>query len=195
MDFKGILVQLCKVPALNARFINTLSFLEYVGARKILKSQHESLVTYRLINHMLEELRHAQLLKRVALKMSDGKLETYSDDHLLCGQEARRYIQTVDFAPEIEVPWLNYLLTTLMLEERANLIYPDYEPLLAQAGFPGVLKAIVTEEDVHLRDVIRNLGRETSISAYQLNRLREIESEAFQRFADSIEAEITATAR
>jgi hypothetical protein len=190
MDFKTSLTQLIGFPSLHARFVNTLSLLEYIGARKILKSQQTDSITAEVLAHMSEELRHAQVLKKVALKLSGGELTTYSDHHLLCPQEAKTYIQTVDFAAVESLgsqnSWLNYLYTTLLLEERANELYPWYDTVLSKLGFPGILKAIVKEEDAHMRDVLRNLSKENSVTASKLAKLRLIEQEAFALFMEAV---------
>jgi hypothetical protein len=177
----------------HARFANTLSLLEYIGARKILKSQREGSVTAELLAHVSEEVRHAQALKRVALKLSDGALEGYGDDELLAGDEARAYIQAVDHTPLLEGEgsrdsWESYLYTTLLVEERANRIYPLYGPILSRAGFPGVMKGILKEEEAHLGDIRANLG--SRLEALEPLRLRE--EAAFNAWWTQVEA-LTAT--
>ena len=51
-------------PAIHARFINTLSRLEYVGARKLMKSQDSSGLDRETLQHLVEETRHAWMLKK-----------------------------------------------------------------------------------------------------------------------------------
>lgn len=190
MIYQEVLQQIVKFPAVHARFMNTLSFLEYVGARKILKSQIADTITFQVLAHAAEEIRHAQVLKKIALKLSQGELDSYSPDQLLCGFEASCYIQTLDRAVEKELgeknPWLNYLYTTLLIEERANQVYPYYEPLLAECGFPGVLKAIVREEDHHLKEIEDELKDAEGIAESRLNLLREIEKKAFHQFISAV---------
>jgi hypothetical protein len=187
-SISGTLTRLAAQPELHARFVNTLSLLEYIGARKILKSQKESRITAELLSHVAEEIRHSQALKRVALKLSGGELEGYSQDELLCGSEARAYIQAVDHTPLLpgepsRDAWTSYLYTTLLIEERANRIYPLYEPILAEAGHPGVLKAILREEESHLADIRASLE---AAHAPELEPLREREEAAFRAWWDAI---------
>lgn len=174
---------------LHARFVNTVSLLEYIGARKILKSQKESRMTAELLAHVAEEIRHAQALKRVALKLSDGKLESYSQDELLAGSEARAYIQAVDHTPLLggepsRDEFTSYLYATLLIEERANRIYPLYEPILAEAGFPGVLRGILQEEEAHLHDIRQDIE---ASGAPELAPLREREEIAFLAWWSAVE--------
>ncbi|MEO5970724.1 MAG: hypothetical protein ABIQ95_12425 [Bdellovibrionia bacterium] len=198
-NFEKTIAQLETNPELHARFLNTLSLLEYIGARKILKSQKEEKISSQILAHAAEEIRHAQTFKKLALKMSSGKLSTYSEDHLLCGKEAREYFQSLDQAVHAEIgedSYTNYLFTTLLIEERANQIYPIYEPVLARAGYPGVLKAIVKEEDSHLKDILTSLqeqGREQkkdrpSMSVDKMIELRMLEAAAFEKFISTVHA-------
>ena len=56
-------------PAIHARFINTLSRLEYVGARKLMKSQDSSGLDRETLQHLVEETRHAWMLKKLACRL------------------------------------------------------------------------------------------------------------------------------
>jgi rubrerythrin len=208
-NFEKTITQLEANPELHARFLNTISLLEYMGARKILKSQNEDKISAQTLAHTAEEIRHAQTFKKLALKMSAGKLTSYGEEHLLCGEEAKEYFQAIDQAVHNETgadPFTNYLYTTLLIEERANQVYPIYEPILARAGYPGVLKAIIQEEDTHLKEILTSLqeqgkGKEkpspqaqsaagsakaASISVDKMIELRMLEAAAFEKFISSV---------
>jgi len=202
VGFETAVAQLEANPALHARFLNTLSLLEYMGARKILKSQREEKISAQVLAHAAEEIRHAQTFKKLALKMSSGNLSSYSEDHLLCGKEAKEYFQTLDKAVHDEIgedAFANYLYTTLLIEERANQVYPVYEPVLARAGFPGVLAGIVKEEDAHLREILTALQAQASqqsaaspqsvlsvISVDKMIEFRMLEAAAFEKFVSHV---------
>lgn len=200
LNFKSWVNRLDGIPEQSAKFVNTLSLLEYMGARKIVKSQHAASISFELMAHISEEIRHAEILKKLALKMSDGKLTTYSDEHLLCGSEARAYIQTVDRAAEElfgtkkskEVPksprasWLNYLYTTLLLEERAKQIYPHCGALVEKQGFQNVFKGILKEEDRHLSAVSQEMGVAKEVTPQILDTLKRAEYRAFDQFLLSL---------
>lgn len=175
----------------HAKFVNTLSLLEYIGARKIIKSQNEADISIDLLAHAAEEIRHAQMLKKIALKMSEGKLDSYQEEHLLCGNAGRAYIQAIDHGVEAEMtttnPWTNYLIATLLIEERANVLYPFYETILAECGHPGILKAIVREENAHLRDILNYLEKQNPKNLPSLEKLRGLEERAFSKFMEAIE--------
>lgn len=198
MDFEELLRKIVARPRLNARFANTLSLLEYVGTRKILKSQRQDAITVELLAHIAEEIRHAQLLKRLALRLSDGELATYDEPHLLQGREASRYFQTVDHAAarvglqrglphDPEDAWRTYLYTTLLIEERASRAYPPYERLLDPLGHGAVIRAILADERHHLADVLGHLG---ALDSQGLDHLRDIEASAFSEWMVAVEGEI-----
>jgi hypothetical protein len=193
--FEGLLIALAARRDAHARFLNTLSMLEYMGARKILKSQRAEEISFEILSHAAEEIRHAQALKRIALKLGDGRPETYSDEHLLSGPEARRYFQAIDHLPGMEgeqlSPSQSYALTTLLIEERAIRVYPIYERVLAAVGFPGVLKGILQEEDRHLAEIREALTGSRGLSAERVARARTIEEQAFGRWERAIEAELS----
>ncbi|HLG20228.1 MAG TPA: hypothetical protein VI895_10505 [Bdellovibrionota bacterium] len=178
----------------HARFVNSLSFVEYIGARKILKSQHADNFSFELLSHVAEEIRHAQVLKRLALRMSDGLVTSYRPEHLLAGQEAEAYIQAIDHAVEQEIGgeqhWKNYLLTTLVVEERAKSFYSEYETVLARCGYGGILAAIVREEEGHLKKMYSWLSADQLGYEYLLGKLRKREQSAFEIFLRSAANEI-----
>ncbi len=195
LEFYDFLREIAKTPHLHARFLNTLSLLEYMGSRKILKSQRAESITLELLSHTAEEIRHAQTFKKLALKVGEGKVESYAQEHLFCGAEAAAYFQTIDQSAAQHLghpdPWTNYLLTTLLIEERANQIYPFYEDVLASVGYPGHLKLIVREENSHLQDITARIEEITPLTPALLTELRAIEGAAFTRFTASLRKELS----
>jgi hypothetical protein len=189
-SFEEVLSKLGNRVDLHARLINTFSLLEYIGARKIVKSQVDRKMNLELLNHIAEEVRHAQILKHLALKLSEGQFDTYGDDHLIAGSEGRAYIQIVDRSVEEALPkkdeWANYLMTTLLIEERAMKIYPIYDEYLKKFTVTGKLTSIVRDEDKHLQFVIESLKKNYPEIDFLLNRLREIEEQTFSQFMTAI---------
>jgi hypothetical protein len=200
-DILPLLEALSRDPARHARFLNTLSLLEYIGVRKILKSQPAAGLTAEMLEHILEEARHAAILKRLALRVGGPAMADYAAPALLCGEEARRYIQTLDRGAELDLketgfpaaaaPPVNYLYTTLLIEERAGRVYPVYEPVLAAIGLGGVVAGIVREEEGHLSAVSRRLVREDPGHPTRLERLRRTERRAFAALWRALQREVS----
>ena len=196
VDWKETLILLTKYPSLHARFLNSLSLVEYIGARKIIKSQNETALTAQVLSHVNEEIRHAQIFKQLVLRMSKGELTSYSEEHTLCKNLATSYIQNVDQDVANLLnhsnSWFNYLATTLLVEERANEVYPIYEDILSQIGFKGFLKKIVLEEKSHLEDIKELLKDQKGFSVDDWKYLKCQESQYFSNFIQGILREVDA---
>lgn len=190
IDWKLILKEVVSRPELHARFLNTLSLLEYIGARKIMKSQEESQITPTVLAHMTEEIRHAQVLKKLALKVGGEAVRSYAEESLLCGREGREYIQGIDLKAcallSEKNPWQNYLVTTLIVEERAQSLYPYYDELLIPLGLGGPLKAIYREEEEHLTQVLSALKMAGGLTETQVDLVRQEEKVRFDAFFTAV---------
>jgi hypothetical protein len=171
-------------PDLQARFLNTLSLLEYTGARKILKSQPEETMSLELLAHASEELRHAKTLKRVAERLSGGRVQGYSDAETLCGSEARAYFQGLDRDVEARLKSgsarENYLLTTLLIEERALWAYPKIMDSLPGDWILGAGRSILADEERHLKSICDELESRGPTYRQVTDRLRSIETSLFE---------------
>ena len=89
-------VKIVAEPALHARWLNTFSYLEYVGFRKIVKSQRAEYLTAAILGHACEEGCHALSLKKLAVKLGGAEFDSYSPEVLLCDEEAKTYFQELD---------------------------------------------------------------------------------------------------
>ena len=192
LTFEDLLPSLLEKPQLHARMINTFSLLEYIGTRKILKSQDAGSITLSLLSHIQEEIRHAQMLKKLALNLSQGELTSYREEHLLCGKEAKEYFQTIDRESEKRIKasgkFQNYLLTTLLIEERAKKIYPVYGKALESLGYAAVIRAILKDEENHLKEVSEEFQspQGPDSATFSLEELRTLEEAGFQRYLQAM---------
>lgn len=198
-DWKKTLAQIVDNPEIHGKFLNTLSMLEYIGARKIMKSQDETNITPTVLGHIVEEIRHAQIVKKLAIKVGGSSLKTYEESSLLCGQEGRDYIQSIDKKAEEVLgqknSWANYLLTTLIIEERAQEIYPLYDELLKPLGLSGPLKAIFREEEEHLEQVTHLLKTQTKCTEEMFEEVRSVEKHYFENFFAEIQKQLREMAK
>ena len=99
-SLEALFRRIARIPKLHARFLNTIAMLEYIGARKIMKSQEDVEFDLELLSHVAEESKHAWLVKRLATRVDAEAAATYGPDHLLCKQEAEGYMQAIDSAAE-----------------------------------------------------------------------------------------------
>ena len=63
-----ILEKVTSEKALHSRWLNTLSYLEYIGTRKILKSLPAHIFGKVFLEHVNEEARHSLFFKNLAQK-------------------------------------------------------------------------------------------------------------------------------
>ncbi|MCB1050712.1 MAG: hypothetical protein KDC71_08930 [Acidobacteria bacterium] len=162
-QFNDFLNRVVAEDALHARFLNTISLLEYIGARKMAKSLPQRGFDGQMLAHLSEEARHALVFKRWAERLN-GQPMDFSAHQLLASKPAQRYIQAIDRQAQICAcqlglnPAETYWLATWMIEVRAMWAYPRYQAVLKQNGHgPGriSLAAIIREEQSHLRDMGR----------------------------------------
>jgi hypothetical protein len=146
---------------LHARWLNTFSYLEYVGFRKIVKSQRAEVLTAAILGHACEEGRHALGLKKLAIKLGGAGFDSYASETLLCGGEAEAYFQNLDqfcdeaFAdrPAEERAKLAYCYVTWLVERRALDVYGIYKHALGDSDIARKLGGLLAEETKHLADV------------------------------------------
>lgn len=152
---------------LHAKWLNTLSYLENCGARKIAACEHPTLVKEEMLKHAAEEFRHAHYLKRQMQKLSVDSMPTYSLSHMLGGMatlhylssldlQTSRYLKTLGFSNR-EIRERAYLLVTYAIELRAEALYPIYDAILRKANSRIAVKSILLEEKEHLNEIKEGL--------------------------------------
>jgi hypothetical protein len=158
---EGLIGVVVADPALHARWLNTFSYLEYVGFRKIVKSQRAEVLTAAILGHACEEGRHALGLKKLAVKLGGAQFDSYAPEVLLCGEEAEAYFQDLDQAcdeafadrSEAERGTLTYCYVTWLVERRALDVYQIYKSALGESEIARKLGGLLAEEAKHLADV------------------------------------------
>jgi len=184
---------------LHARWLNTLSYLEYIGFRKIVKSQVADVLDLNTLGHAVEEGRHALLLKKLAVKKGGLQFNTYAAERLLCGEEAGEYFQALDRACECHlasdstskpVARLMYLYVTWLIELRALSVYGIYQESLTERGMQPPLNSLLGEEDRHLAEVEMELLKLDPSFTDRSKELRAIEEKLSQKFILAMSQEI-----
>ncbi len=151
-----VLRRICEDRALEARWLNTVSLMEFVGARKISRTVADRHPSREVLQHLADETRHALAFKQLACDVAGGEVTEY-----LCPEAAATYFQTLDRAL---AEWarallgrddvqLNYLLTTTMIELRAMQIYPMLKAASKHPNVREELGRVVVEEQSHRREI------------------------------------------
>ena len=196
---EALIDTIMKDPRLHARWINTFSFLEYVGFRKIVKSQRAEALNATILTHAVEEGRHALRLKKLAMQIGGPAFETYAADTLLCGEKAEDYFQSLDhqceaqFAEygESERARLTYLYVTWLIERRALEVYGLYRSALAGTEIARSLDGLLTEEIGHLRQVESELAISDPQHASRAPLVTDLETGLYENFLAALASVLT----
>lgn len=168
MKFKDNLIDILKDNTLHARWLNTLSFMENAGARKISASEDREKVNLIILKHAAEEHRHAYYLKKQIAKLGEGLCENYQDQYLIAPKASKYYLNNLDVQvckylknslglKSNDLKFAAYLLVTYAIELRADELYPVYQDALTAAESKVTVKSIILEEEGHLEEMIHQL--------------------------------------
>ncbi len=174
-EIVGLIQQIVAHPTLHGLWLNTLSYLENCGARKIASCEHPTLVKEEMLKHAAEEFRHAFYLK-TQLNRVGASYEDYRSPHLLGGWAAyhylnaldlktSRYLKTLGMTP-YQIKQLAYLLVTYAIELRAGELYPLYQSALKQSHSKVQVQSILLEEKEHLQEMEQELSLVPSSPLY-----------------------------
>ena len=145
-----ILNNIVEQPERETEWLELLSLLEYVGARKLFKSVPFHEITATTLKHMHEEAQHAYLLKRVASDLCQSDRSWRNNPLFDVGYW---YLDGVDkevtqLSLELGLP--PYALVTAVIEERALVVYPPYLERTRNPAVQRVIRQIMTQERSHL---------------------------------------------
>src|SRR4029078_13371782 len=96
MDMKIFLKKVIADEVMHAKWLNTLSYLENCGARKIAACEHPTLVKKEMLKHAAEEFGHAHILKKQMQRITTDSFEDYSLHLLLGGIHSLHYLSSLD---------------------------------------------------------------------------------------------------
>ncbi|MBA3722268.1 MAG: hypothetical protein H0W88_07695 [Parachlamydiaceae bacterium] len=154
---------------MHAKWLNTLSYLENCGARKIAACEHPTLVKEEMLKHASEEFRHAFHLKKQIERIPSLSLDDYSIHNLLGDYASLHYLHALDIktcrylSEEVKlqknkVKETAYLLVTYAIELRADELYRIYDEVLKTANTKVTVKSILLEEKEHLNEMILGIS-------------------------------------
>lgn len=168
MQIQSILENIVGDNVLHSKWLNTLSYMENAGAKKISASEHKEQVNLIILKHAAEEHRHAYYLKKQLDKLDGNLCKTYTNDELLTPNHTKFYLNALDVAvcrylkqefdlTGYELKFAAYLFVTYAIEVRADELYPVYQDVLTKAGSKVNVKSIILEEEGHLEEMINQL--------------------------------------
>lgn len=187
---------------LHALFLNTVSYMEHIGATKIARTQSGPQADFISLKHAAEEARHAFYLKKLSRKVDAKACPTYESAYLLAPIASRQYLYRLDIACSRMVrnaglqgralKDLAYLLVTYAIEVRADEIYPIYQEYLKDYPVRISVQGIINEEEGHLEEM------ETALAKYppELRALTTaacaVEADLYRDWLDALRADLAA---
>lgn len=196
----NLLDQIIQNPEFHIKWLNTLSFLEYSGSKKIHKTNFGQFFTIEILQHAQEEAFHSYFFKKCIFKINPNLKNNFNYDYknLLAGYSAYKYFQLLDLKTYEYLSkyfiknlyYICYLYVTLLIEERASFIYPIYEERLKANHSPISIKTVILQEKNHLEHVYQKIEEVDKNFKDHLSNLFNIEINLFNSLLLSLENKV-----
>ncbi|UEQ77372.1 hypothetical protein [Chryseobacterium arthrosphaerae] len=201
MEFHHLLKKIVQEGSIHAKWLNTLSFMENAGARKISKCEHPTLVSQIQLKHAAEEHRHAYYLKKQIGKINPELCKTYESTELLAPIATSQYLHSLDIKAcrylqeafqlnKTDIKYAAYLFVTYAIEVRADELYPVYQQALTEASSKIMVKSIILEEEGHLEEMIHQLNEFSPDWKHHADHILTIEKELHEEWINAITQEV-----
>lgn len=198
---KAILEQIVADAILHAKWLNTLSFMENAGARKISACEDPLNTDLIQLKHAAEEHRHAYYLKKQIGKLGIEGFEFYNESSLIGGKASVQYLHRLDVKTSRylkeqfnltgqELRYAAYLFVTYAIEVRADELYPIYQEVLNSVGSKVMVKSIILEEEGHLEEMISQLKGFDPKWEGHAKHVLQIETELFHHWIAEVSKEV-----
>jgi bacterioferritin (cytochrome b1) len=195
-EWEKLLSKIISSDTLHALWLNTLSYLENCGARKIAKAEDSSLVKEKMLKHAAEEFRHAYHLKRQIARLGAFPLDTY--EKILGGKSSQHFLNALDIQISrylqqkgLKAKEIAYPLVTYVIERRALTLYPLYHRLLKGSKSLVTVASVWLEEEEHLKEMEEELARIPGSDEYK-RVAEEIEEKLCRKWLTILEVNISA---
>jgi hypothetical protein len=199
MELEELIRNIVSDDHTHARFLNTLSLQENIGARKISANELPETSTYMVLKHAAEEHRHAFYLKKQIGKLSSQACPTYEPQYLLAPYSSKYYLNKLDISTSrylmdymklsgAKLKFAAYLLVTYAIEVRADLIYPVYQDILNSSGSKVSVRSIILEEQGHLEEMTAQLKSFSADWEFHAANIISIEKNLYQNWINDLAA-------
>lgn len=200
---KDILYKIILNEHLHTRWLNTLSYMENTGARKISDCEHPETVDIIQLKHAAEEHRHAYYLKKQIQKLNFNACMHYHSSELLAPLHTKQYLQNLDIKCSRylkeqfglkgkDLKYASYLFVTYAIELRADRLYPSYQEVLTEQQSKITVKSIILEEEGHLEEMMAMLERFDPNWEQHACHMTAIENSLFDEWFSVISREVLA---
>ena len=194
---QAVLRQLVRSSDVEVRWLNTLSLLEFTGARKISRTVADRHPTLEVLGHLADETRHAFTFKRLACEVAGREVK---EAEFLSAGAAATWFQSLDrelaaWATQVTGAadvHLHYLLTTAVVERRAMVLYPLYKAATRHAAGREEMGRVVTEEQGHRRAIEDACHARLAKVGATLEPALALEERLFESFLNVLERDVAA---
>lgn len=201
MELASVLENIVNDNLLHSKWLNTLSYMENAGAKKISASEHKEEVTLLILKHAAEEHRHAYYLKKQLAKLDENICKTYSNAELLAPNHTKYYLNNLDVKvcrylkqhfnlSGYDLKFAAYLFVTYAIEVRADELYPVYQDILTAKQSRVTVKSIILEEEGHLEEMLNQLQEFSADWEKHANEIIKIEQQMFTDWMVGLEKEV-----
>ena len=201
MQLTSILENIVSDNLLHSKWLNTLSYMENAGAKKISASEHKEEVTLLILKHAAEEHRHAYYLKKQLAKLDENVCKTYTNAELLAPNHTKYYLNTLDVLvcryiknhfnlSGYDLKFAAYLFVTYAIEVRADELYPIYQDVLSAKQSKVTVKSIILEEEGHLEEMLNQLREFSPDWEKHAQEIIKIEQHMFNDWMIGLKAEL-----
>ena len=184
-------------PEIHGKWLNSLAFMEHVGATKIARTQSGEKATFTTLKHAAEEARHGFYLKKLAKKVFPAIPEDFRREGMLAPIESRQYLYRLDTGISrilldagitgTEMRNLAYLLVTYAIEMRADSLYPEYQACIEHYPVKISVRTIINEEEGHLEEMMDALSKFDRETEQLMQQAIALESQLFSNWVNAIE--------
>jgi len=176
-------------------WLRSLSYLEYIGYRKMVKAVHYESVNKGVFHHLSDEIRHSYLLKELAQKGFEGRFLHASFDQNFI-DIAEEYFQDIDQEikewvmkiTKSDRPYLCYLLASYIIEQRAMKVYPQYYARLEDSAPKMIIQKIIKDEKDHLAYLEETLNQIPELGSFKKSHLLDFEEGRFGHYLEQFQS-------
>ncbi|MGO1242930.1 hypothetical protein [Sphingobacterium sp. JB170] len=198
---KSILDKIVQNDLLHGKWLNTLSFMENAGARKISACEDITKTGIMQLKHAAEEHRHAYYLKKQLAKLGQHNFEFYDPQSMLGGSASMQYLHRLDVLScrylkthfglsGGALRYAAYLFVTYAIEMRADVLYPIYQELLTKWDAKVSVKSIILEEEGHLQEMITALKQFSADWETHSEKIITLEKDLYVQWEKAIEKQL-----
>jgi len=152
----AFLDQVTQNPSQHHLWLRALSYLEYIGYRKMVKAVPYAKVSTGVYHHLTDEIQHSFMLREIADKQFGIALPMEQVASLVGIAEG--YFQGLDSQVNDwireglgrEDPYASYVWVSYTIEKRAMKVYPQYLSKLSNQPLKLVIQKIIKDEADHL---------------------------------------------